>query len=295
VTRRGLLDPAFLTALTILLVSAVSLAGAIRLFEYHVRKKPIQPSSGLKMHSLPTELETWEQFRPDPPPLTGDVLKTLGTENYLTRSYVKKGTVESGDPMVLELHLAYYTGLIATVPHVPERCFVAGGVQMEGTGRVIDIPLDLSGFPRDPLLRGTEFEHVRRGRLGANSSAPGSYVRMPLDLTVDGEPNLRMRVTPFVDGQGRRLFAGYFFLANGSIVPTADGVRLRAYRLEDDFSYYCKVQFMSPTADSAEALAAAAGDLLSEAFPEIMRRVPDWVEVRQGRHPAQRQGETNKD
>jgi hypothetical protein len=37
---------------------------------------------------------------------------------------------------------------------------------------------------------------------------------------------------------------------------------------------------------TAEELAAEASSLLGELLPEIMRCVPDWVEVEAGRYPA---------
>jgi hypothetical protein len=68
-------------------------------------------------------------------------------------------------------------------------------------------------------------------------------------------------------------------------VASAEGVRLLAFDLTDTYSYYLKVQFTSGAVSSAEELAAHAGEFLSEMLPEIMLRVPDWVEVREGRYP----------
>ena len=41
---------------------------------------------------------------------------------------------------------------------------------------------------------------------------------------------------------------------------------------------------------SAEELAQEASSLLGELLPEIMRCVPDWVEVESGRYPANNEG-----
>ena len=52
------------------------------------------------------------------------MVESLGTDKYLTRSYALDGDPAKGTML---LHLAYYTGMIDTVPHIPERCWGAGG------------------------------------------------------------------------------------------------------------------------------------------------------------------------
>lgn len=275
-----LANPAFLTAFVVLTISAIGLAYSVQAMGVHLQKKPIHPESGLKFHTLPREFRGWEQFGDDPPPLSKEVLEELGTENYLSRWYIETDVPEGNTPDRVELHCAYYTGTIDTVPHVPERCYVGGGMRIDGDSVVVDIPLDLSRFPRDPMLAGTPYESMRRGRTGPTSKQPGVYVTMPR-----GVEKLRMSVTPFIDARGRKLFAGYFFLANGGTVPTADGVRLLAFKLKDSYAYYTKIQFMSDTVDSPKELAAVAADVLNEIFPEIMRRTPNWIDVEEGRWP----------
>ena len=92
------------------------------------------------------------------------------------------------------------------------------------------------------------------------------------------------------------VFAGYFFIANGGTVPNAESVRLLAFNLDDTYSYYVKVQFSSATVDSAEELVEIVGSMLTVMLPEFMLRLPDWVDVREGRYPAsaKRSSEDNK-
>ena len=108
-------------------------------------------------------------------------------------------------------------------------------------------------------------------------------MRFPRDVE-----DLEMRITPFQDEKGRMVYAGYFFIANGGTVASANDIRLLAFQLEDDYSYYVKVQFTSGTVGSVEELAELAGSMLDEILPDIMDRVPDWVEVREGRYPEGR-------
>ena len=46
------------------------------------------------------------------------------------------------------------------------------------------------------------------------------------------------------------------------------------------------MQFNSPRATTPEELAAHAGLLLDELFPDLMRCVPDWTKVVSGEYPS---------
>ena len=67
-----------------------------------------------------------------------EIQAELGTENYVTRTSRRKGDAA---PVRVELHAAYYTGRVDTVPHVPDRCFVGGGMRMDGP--TVNVPLEL--------------------------------------------------------------------------------------------------------------------------------------------------------
>ena len=95
-----------------------------------------------------------------------------------------------------------------------------------------------------------------------------------------------MMVSAFVDQQGQgRLYAGYFFVANGGTVASANDVRTLAFDLQSDYAFYLKVQVTSSTVSSKQDLTEHAGSLIGELMPEIMRCVPDWVEVQRGVYP----------
>lgn len=278
---RALANPAFVVALGVLLVGALTMGRAIDAMGIYLQKQPIQPEGDRKVRQILTETDRWIRVGPDLIE-AADVVKTLGTSNYVSRAYAAKdpdGRPDLDD--VVDFHAAYYTGMIDTVPHVPERCFVGGGWQIAADSRIVDVPLDPSGWILDEdagvyLVRISNRNHDR----------PGQRVPLPRGVTPDG--GLKMRVTEFYDPKGRRVFTGYFFIANGGTVASAEGVRLLAFDLTQDYAYYLKVQVTSLQAQSAEELGAVTGELLDDLLPEIMLCVPDWTKVRAGTYPDDR-------
>ena len=102
----------------------------------------------------------------------------------------------------------------------------------------------------------------------------------------EGQPLTVCRVkTVSIQDPDHRIAAGYFFIANGGTVPRAGDVRSLAFGNQATHAYYVKVQFSSYDVESAEELAELAASFLDEAFPDLMRRVPDWVDVVEGTHP----------
>ena len=272
---------AYAVSIALLAGGAAGLSATLKAFSIHTQKAPIYPESGLNLSSLPREVEGFRLLF-ESPPLSAEIQKSLGTANYLSRTYQEAEAGEDKPPLTFEFHTAYYTGMIDTVPHVPERCFVgSGGFRIEGDkGRVVPVPVALGRFTPDPDLDTSVHGEILRGRTSPYSEAPGIRVRMPRDLD-----QLRMNVTRFVDNNGNTIHAGYFFIANGGTVPRAGDVRSLAFGNQATHAYYVKVQFSSYDVESAEELAELAASFLDEAFPDLMRRVPDWVDVVEGTHP----------
>lgn len=253
-------------------VAAGSMHTLVPMLGLHLRKLPIQPASGLTLMSLPEETANWVKVteRREPP----EVEEQLGTSNYITRVYSRRNPADPQNPRYIELHAAYYTGMIDTVPHVPERCFVGGGLQLGSSPRNIPLNLDQSHWVRDPDVP-DELGPIYRVR-----TPDGQRVRLPRE-----PENIRLRVTEYPVSETDNLYAGYFFVANGGHTDSANGVRLLAFQLKDDYAYYLKVQFNSATVDSPEELTELASDLLSELIGDIMLCVPDWIDVQTGRYP----------
>ncbi|MCH8164846.1 MAG: exosortase-associated EpsI family protein, partial [Planctomycetes bacterium] len=92
----------------------------------YLQKEPVPLRDQLR--SIPKRLGKWQAIGEDRE-LTVEFEEALGTPHYLDRDYVLDtgGRVRTW----LRVHIAYYTGMIDAVPHVPDRCLeVAGLVKM---------------------------------------------------------------------------------------------------------------------------------------------------------------------
>jgi hypothetical protein len=287
-SRNILLRPAFLVSLGVLVVSAVALGSGVSMLQLHLKKAPIEVDQ--RVNSIPDQTPSWTRLGPDVIEEAA-MVEELGTSNYLSRRYVERNPQDDAKPIALDLHLAYYTGMIDTVPHVPERCLVGGGWVLGGGTTIQALDLDRSTWELDEAATREAAasnpgvpSRVYSARLSMDSAytrAPGVRVRLPRD-----PESIAMRITPFIQpGSDRRMYAGYFFIANGGHVPSAEDVRLLAFKLDQYYAYYLKVQISSQTVASEAELARAAGSLLSELLPEIMRCVPDWTDVERGEFP----------
>jgi hypothetical protein len=265
---------AFIATLALLAASALGLTLGISKYKVMLRKFPIRPGNGRLLLALPSETESFIRVGPDRRE-NAEVEKTLGTTNYISRRYEEKTPRDPAKPVRLELHCAYYTGMIDTVPHVPERCFVGGGMQIGNMLGEIPLPLDASRWSIDTALDSLKFGDIYTVRLGNKSEKAGTYVRLPRN-----PKDIRMNVTTFLVGEGDLVqHAGYFFIANGGWVAKANDVRLLAFDLKTKYAYYCKVQCTGLNFASAEEFTAASARLLDELLGEIMLCLPDWPAV----------------
>jgi hypothetical protein len=275
-------------ALASLVGSAVALSGVISSAGINLTKTPIYPADNRQLSSIPTETANWTRLGGDRIELP-DVVETLGTENYLTRLYAHRSDSSGERPVVIEFHAAYYTGGIDTVPHVPERCFVGGGLQQSKSSQILDLNLagaswivDETVEPEFAGVNGAIYS-VRLPNDRAFTDAPGRRVRLPRG--VGPETPFRIKCSEFLLPDGSAFYAGYFFIANGGTVASANGVRALAFDLSADYAYYLKVQVNSASVGSMEELAEVSAGLIDELIGELMRCVPDWVEVQRGNYP----------
>lgn len=272
----------------VMLVSAVGISAYIKVFNVHLQKVPIYPVGNRQVASIPTLTPGWKAIGIDEI-MGAEIVEVLGTENYVSRHYLRTRDEDPSNPIVVNFHAAYYTGMIDTVPHVPERCFVGGGLVQSESSRVIELPMETGSWRVDqsvPERFAGQLGKVYTVRLSNNpamSDAPGSRVRLPREVG-PGSP-IEMRVSEFLGPSGEHIYAGYFFIANGGTKASANQVRQLAFNLEDDYAYYMKVQISSTSASSFDEFARYSGDLLGELIGEIMRCVPDWVEVQLGNYP----------
>ena len=268
--------PAFLVGAAILLGSAAALNGAIAKLGLYLRKLPIEAEQ--KVHAVPGETRTWTKVGEDRVE-SAEIVEELGTKNYLNRRYKRNTGDAKGNPVMLELHLAYYTGMVDTVPHVPDRCLVGAGWSIAGGPYFPRVPLDVSQWSVDDEATkefGGEGSPIYRARLWN-----GLSVRLPR-----GVESLAINTSEYsYPGRDEKLTAGYFFIANGGVSSTPEGVRLLAFDLRSDYAFFLKVQITSFSATTAEEFGKVAGEFLQEMLPEIMQCAPDWIEVQRGTFP----------
>jgi len=278
-----------IAACAVMLLGAGAIGAFIRLNGVHMQKTPIYAQDDRQVSAVPSKTTDWEQIGADTI-MNAEIVEVLGTENYVSRNYLRTTDNDPKHPILLELHLAYYTGMIDTVPHVPERCFVGGGLQQSESSREIDLKMDTSSWRADPSvpteLAGLsgEIYTVRLSNDPKLSDAPGQRVRLPRGVGPDSP--IKLRASEFVAPNGSKIYAGYFFIANGGTKANANDVRQLAFNLDDDYAYFLKVQITGQTVDSFEEFGQYAGELVGELLGEIMRCVPDWTEVQMGQYPA---------
>jgi hypothetical protein len=286
VNPRALLNSGFLAALVILGASGAGITAGIDRFHIYLQKKPIYPEpigdEERILRVIPKKTASWVQVDQDRLE-KAENLEVLGTDNYLTRFYAERNP--TGDrPRVIELHAAYYTGAIDTVPHVPERCFTGAGMNLTGGPWVLPVPLDTSDWVASTNVPPSFAGRVYTTRLAnVYSSAGGRRVNLPIDLT----PNkpLSLRISEYSGKNTPRFFAGYFFVGNGGWVESAEQVRLLSFDLRQDYAYYMKIQVGSNDAASPEELAAMAASLFNDLLGELMTCIPDWMKVERGEWP----------
>lgn len=281
--KRALANPAFLTVFVTMTLCAVGMKTAIDYYSIHLQKKPIYPEGGRLVRAIPSETRNWQRTRHDVIEAS-EIVEQLGTDNYVTRFYAEKNPAEGERPREVQLHAAYYTGMIDTVPHVPERCLTGGGMALIGGPWTVPVPLDSSDWVRLPTEE-SGGQRVYTTRLSNEFSTAGGGRRVNLPFGLSPERPLMLRVSRFSTPGGHEHLAGYFFIANGGWVASAEGVRQLAFDLQNDYAYYLKVQVGSSDVDTPEELARLAGSLMDDLLGELMTCVPDWVKVQEGLWP----------
>src|ERR1700722_189111 len=147
---RKWLQPGFLTAATILGVAAIGLNAAVSSMQLHFKKVAVPLTK--ELDTMPPQLGDWVQVSKDEP-LDKETQDALSTTHYIFRDYVDTRLVSPREvavfdgkssterkailarlqmmkpEAVLNLAVTYYTGLVDTVAHIPDRCMIADGFE----------------------------------------------------------------------------------------------------------------------------------------------------------------------
>jgi hypothetical protein len=259
--RAAFRNRGFVVVFAIMCVAALGLNGAVRAMNLHFRKERVELRKELEL--LPARLGPW--LKVTDTQLSADVEHTLATKQYISRTYLDTrrlspaeiASIEAAagdardrrvdelarrDPAaMIYLHVAYYTGMVDTVAHVPERCMVGGGFNPENPA-VVALPV-FAGVP---------------GR------SPGLNVKYT---------EYRNKAHPT---QPKRNVA-YFFQVNGTYEhDSIKGVRLRLQNIFERHGYYAKIELATFLGDDTKKAQATMADFLSFAMPEIEACLPDW-------------------
>lgn len=249
----------------------------------YLRKEPVPLRSALS--ALPRQVGQWKAVGGDEV-ISAELVDEFGTDEYLTRHYAREGDPSTG---LLQLHIAYYTGSIDPVPHIPDRCYVGGGLVRSATTTHLRLTIDDALWWPDPasMIESEDAAVRSRYRMALTTGAARQAVRMPRL----GESGLRLNAAEYWAPQAPEatIAAGYLFIANGGATASPEGVRLLAYDRSSRFAYYCKVQltYQHPARSvDRHELGEVASEFLSVLLPDLMACLPDWWEVEQGRWPA---------
>ncbi|HXE51493.1 MAG TPA: hypothetical protein VN541_00670 [Tepidisphaeraceae bacterium] len=286
--RRVFSQPDFVLAVVLLGVGAVGLNFATDFLKLHYRKQRVdlRVAGWDAPDGIPATLGKWVQVSVDTP-LDPDVEHILGTRQYVYRDYVDRQIV--GDDVIRELTdkshsaaersaalaklqaehpeavmnvgITYYTGMVDTVAHIPDRCYIADGYDVS----TYDVEKD-----------------------------------QPLGVYADGNPrNVSFRFLHFDDDTGRGRVSknvAYLFHVNGHYEDSPLGVRRSLENLLERYGYYAKVELMSvsPAAEGGEAAKArvrqqtlaAMENFLSNLLPQVERCLPDWKKLHQQPPPV---------
>ena len=175
---------------------------------------------------------------------------------------------EHPDAGAAVFHLTYYTGMVDTVPHVPERCELAGGAK-ELRRQTVTLHLAGPGYHHVTGPAGDKV-YVPSGLSGGNVLVP--------------DTDIPATVCAFADSNNQTYCVLYFFVANGEYFANPDAVRANGFKPTDRYNYYSKVQIRLLTGD-VETARVQASELLSIMMPEVLACLPDWDQVSAGLWP----------
>jgi hypothetical protein len=266
-------EPTFLIALVVLLAAAVGLNAAVGMMKLHFKKAPVPLAK--ELGAIPSRLGPWVQVSLDQA-LDKDTQDVLGTDKYVFRDYVdtrltrediaedfkdkspqdrlqKLEEIRRKFPQaVVRLSVTYYTGMVDTVSHVPDRCVTADGFEPKTYDTV-----------RWPLARD-----------------------LPPEAKQD-EDNIEVRHIHFEDQTGTSNVTrsiSYFFHANGEFMSSPLKVRQKLGELWVKKGYYAKIETMN-TVEKPQDAAKVMTDFLTYAMPQVYKCMPDWA-VETGAKPA---------
>lgn len=277
--KRLLTQPDFVVMFLMLGISAMSLNFVVKYLKLHFRKLPVPLRVALDApDGIPATMGNWVLVTKDPP-LSPDIEHVLGTSEYINRKYVDRRLVDPAilDQMknmsdqeranaiakfemnqpeaVINLGITYYTGMVDTVAHIPDRCQLADGFEI------------------------THYQTRENQKFGVYSGGKDRLASF--------------RYLNFEDqtGQGRvSRNVAYMFHVNGHYASSPIEVRNSLANLMEPYGYYSKVELMTvspprqmlsgddPNVMQEKSLTAMQ-DFLTFLLPQVEHCLPDWDQL----------------
>lgn len=281
--RRAFRQPAFVVAFLLLGICAATLNTAAGFMKVHWRKKASPLRISLKQ-GLPMKMGKWVAVSKDQA-IDPEIQQVLETGEYVFRDYVdsskitdtelelmRNAAVNDREGMLSDLQkrqpasvmrvgVTYYTGLVDTVAHVPERCYVADGYEVK------------------------QYEE-KEGTFGAYADGTPRQANFRF-LGFEDQAGLGLRVERVARN------VGYLFNCDGHYTSNPLEVRRQLQNLFEPYGYYAKVEMMTAAplpvglyhgvfeANNHDESIKAMDDFLTHALPELEKCLPDWNALHQ--------------
>ncbi len=180
--KRAFKQPAFVVAVVLIGLCAATLNTTAAFLKVRFKKQPCALRAKSLKEGVPQALGHWVLVSKDQA-IDPELEQVLGTSEYVFRDYVdsrkvtpaeiaamKAASSKDRDVLLAKLQgahpssviraaVTYYTGLVDTVAHVPERCYVADGFEVkEYEERAVSLGNYTDGTPRDLKYRFLGFE-----------------------------------------------------------------------------------------------------------------------------------------
>ncbi|MHC4994038.1 MAG: hypothetical protein ACYTGQ_03200 [Planctomycetota bacterium] len=252
----AVVNKAFIAACAVMILGVVAIQGYTLINGLKLVKAPAPPRRGLYL--MPDTMGPYTKASDLYMPHA--MIDEMGTKRFI--GWLVAGPDRSG--LVYRVNVAYYTGLPDARPHVPTRCYTAGGVSPQNpTGA--EAELDASGFTT-----------LEDGRLRRDVAGMGD-VTLPSRIPVTVAD-----VTPANQRTSQKLVS--FYIANGRYLPDAQAVLEVVTDPSPPRIYWCKVEVMPMrvdsgvsrgVTDSAQALEAVTA-YLGSLLPEVVACLPEF-------------------
>jgi hypothetical protein len=270
---RAFKQPAFVIVVVLLLAAALGLNAAVSFMQLHFKKEPVPLAHPLTV--IPDRFGSWVQVSQDKA-LDKELQDVLGTDQYIFREYVDEKVVGPGvvdgfkdkndddrrkklsairlkyPTAVVNLSVTYYTGMVDTVAHVPDRCVTADGYEPKTYEQ-----------PEWAIARDLPASVKKKG-----DKIQVRYINFEDQAPTTGVASLTRSIC-------------YFFNTNGEYVCSPLEVRSKLANLMERKGYYAKIECMTTIENSSES-ARVLSDFLLNALPEIHKCMPDWQKEHAG-------------